>query len=147
LRAAVRDGQRGFRVVVGGGLGSLPLEARLLDEFLPTAQLLPRVEAIIRVFNQYGNRENRHLARLKFVLRSRGIDWFREHVDREYVLILAEGGIEEPEMVPEGFGGFEPQPQPVRAGALLPIVHPDPATPDLDKPGGADPALFTDWGR
>ena len=52
LRAVIRDGRRGFRMLVGGGLGPLPIEAQLLDEFVPEERLLNRCEAVIRVFNQ-----------------------------------------------------------------------------------------------
>src|SRR5262249_29245127 len=67
LRALIRDGKRGFRVVIGGGLGPLPTEAQLLDEFLPEEYLLQRCEAVVRVFNRYGNRKNKNMARMKFV--------------------------------------------------------------------------------
>jgi sulfite reductase beta subunit-like hemoprotein len=123
LRAVVRDGRRGFRAVIGGGLGPLPTEAQLLDEFLPEERLLNRCEAVIRVFNKYGNRENRNKARMKFVMRERGIDWLREQIEREYTDILENGGIAWPELVPEGFGGYQSQPHPLGQGALLPVVH------------------------
>ena len=119
----MRDGQRGFRVMIGGGLGPLPTEAQLLDEFLPEERLLNRCEAVIRVFNQYGNREQPNMARLKFVLRERGFDWLREQIEKEYADILTNGGIAWPEMVPEGFGGYQSNPQPLGQGALLPVVH------------------------
>ena len=123
LRAAIRDGKRGFRVAIGGGLGPLPTEAQLLDEFLPEERLLNRCEAVIRVFNQYGNRQNRNKARMKFILRERGIAWLREQIEREYADILANGGIAWPELVPEGFGAYQSRPQPLGPGALLPVVH------------------------
>ena len=123
LRAVVRDGRRGFRVVIGGGLGPLPTEAELLDEFLPEERLLNRCEAVVRVFNKYGNRENRNKARMKFVLRERGIDWLREQIEREYADILENGGIAWPELAPEGFGGYQSHPQPLGQGALLPVIH------------------------
>ena len=123
LRAVVRDGRRGFRMVVGGGLGPLPTEAQLLDEFLPEERLLNRCEAVVRVFNKYGNRQNRNKARMKFVLRERGIGWLREQIEREYADILENGGIAWPELVPEGFGGHQSHPQPLGQGALLPVIH------------------------
>jgi sulfite reductase beta subunit-like hemoprotein len=123
LRAVIRDGRRGFRMVIAGGLGPLPTESRLLDEFVPEERLVSRCEAVIRVFNQYGNRENRNKARLKFVMRERGFEWLREEIDRAYADILAHGGIATPGMVPEGFGGFESDPQPPGTGALLPVVN------------------------
>ncbi len=77
LIARVRDNggtpQRGFKVLVGGGLSSLPTEAATLTEFLPVEELIPTIEAVLRVFNQYGDRKNKYMARLKFVLRAKGI--------------------------------------------------------------------------
>jgi sulfite reductase beta subunit-like hemoprotein len=66
--------RRGFKVLVGGGLGSLPTEAAVLSEFLPEEELLPAIEAILRVFTDTGNRKNKFKARLKFVLRDKGIE-------------------------------------------------------------------------
>jgi sulfite reductase beta subunit-like hemoprotein len=124
LRAVVRDGKRGFRIVVGGGLGPLPVEAQLLDEFLPEERLVNRVEAVIRVFNNHGNRKNRNTARIKFLVRSRGIEWVKEQIEKEYDDILQNGGIAWPAMIPEGFGGYESNPRPLGNGALLPVVNP-----------------------
>jgi sulfite reductase beta subunit-like hemoprotein len=122
LRAVLRDGRRGFRMAIGGGLGPLPREAQILDEFVPEHRLLNRCEAVIRVFNRYGNRQNRNTARLKFVVRDRGFAWVREQIDREYAEILAHGGIAWPDLVPEGFGGYQSHPEPLGNGALLPVV-------------------------
>lgn len=130
LRAVIRDGRRGFRMVVGGGLGPLPVEANLLDEFVPEERLVAKCEAVIRVFSKYGNRKNKNKARLKFVVRERGFDWVREQIEKEYDDILANGGIPTPQVVPEGFGGFQSVPPPLGTGALLPVVttngHSDP---------------------
>ena len=131
IRAVVREGRRGFHIVIGGGLGPLPTEAQVLDEFLPEERLVNRVEAVLRVFNQYGNRQNKNKARLKFVLRERGIAWLKEAIDKEFADILAHGGIEPAAFVPEGFGGFESHPQPLGDGSLLPVV---------DKASSGDPA-------
>ena len=60
---------------------------------------------------KYGNRKNKNKARLKFVMRERGFDWLREQIEKEYADILANGGIESPEMVPEGFGGYQSNPR------------------------------------
>jgi len=122
LRAMVQDGKRGFRMTVGGGLGPLPYEAQLLDEFLPEENLVSRCEAVIRLFNKNGNRQNKNKARLKFVLRERGWEWVRNEIEKEYADILANGGIATPELVPEGFGGYQSNPQPLGQGALLPVV-------------------------
>jgi len=123
IRAVIRDGKRGFHIVIAGGLGPLPTEAQVLDEFLPEERLVNRVEAVLRVFNQYGNRQNKNKARLKFVLRERGIEWLKEAIEKEYADILANGGIEAAAFVPEGFGGFESNPQPLGNGSLLPVIN------------------------
>jgi sulfite reductase beta subunit-like hemoprotein len=123
LRAVLRDGQRGFRMVVGGGLGPLPVEAQLLDEFVPVERLVNKCEAVIRVFSKYGNRKNKNMARLKFVVRERGFAWVKEQIEKEYQDILSGGGIPTPEVVPEGFGGFQSAPPPLGTGDLLPVVH------------------------
>ena len=122
LRARIREGRRGFRMTIAGGLGPLPMEAQLLDEFVPEERLLNRIEAVIRVFNRYGNRKNKYMARMKFLVRDRGFDWLREEIEKEYLDILANGGIAWPEIVPEGFGGYQSNPQPLGSGALLPVL-------------------------
>ena len=122
LRAVIRDGKRGFRMIIAGGMGPLPMEAKLLEEFVPEDQLLHKVEAIIRVFNANGNRKNKNMARMKFVMREHGLDWMRAEIEKEYQNILANGGIAWPEMVPEGFGAYQSTPQPLGDGALLPVV-------------------------
>jgi sulfite reductase beta subunit-like hemoprotein len=133
-KAVIRDGERGFRVVVGGGLGPLPVEAKVLDEFLPAERIVNRIEAVLRVFNQYGNRKNRNMARLKFVMRERGFDWLKEAIDKEYADILANGGIPTPDTVPEGFGGHLSKPLPLGIGALLPVVDNGPSgNPAFDR--------------
>jgi len=80
VRGSNGTGKRGFKVLVGGGLGSLPTEAAVLVDFLPEEELLPTIEAILRVFNETGNRKNKFKARLKFVLREKGIEEFRRLV-------------------------------------------------------------------
>lgn len=122
LLAQIKDGKRGFRVVAAGGLGPMPVESQLLDEFLPVERLVQRAEAVIRVFNKWGNRQNRNKARLKFVIKERGWDWFKEKVEEEYADILANGGVPIPEAIPEGFGGFQSRPQPLADGSHLPIL-------------------------
>ena len=131
LRAVVRDGARGFRMTVGGGLGPLPTEARVLDEFVPAERIVNRVEAVIRIFNRHGNRNNKNKARLKFILRERGFDWLRDAIEEEYQNILNTGGIAMPAEVPEGFGGFQPVPPPKGTGELLPLYEPE--TPAFTK--------------
>ncbi|HET8924478.1 MAG TPA: nitrite/sulfite reductase [Candidatus Acidoferrum sp.] len=80
VRGSNGTSHRGFKVLVGGGLGSLPTEAAVLADFLPEVELLPTIEAVLRVFNETGNRKNKFKARLKFVLRDKGIDELRRLV-------------------------------------------------------------------
>ncbi|MDO1448312.1 HEPN domain-containing protein [Rhodocytophaga aerolata] len=79
------DGQevRGFKVVVGGGLGAQPYLAQLAYEFLEEDQIIPFAEGVIRVFDRYGERNRRHKARLKFLIEEIGFDTFLELVDKE----------------------------------------------------------------
>ncbi len=75
--------QRGFRLVIGGGLGSVPSSAQVFDDFLPEEELLPISQAISRVFSRLGERANRARARLKFVVKKLGIDETRRLVLEE----------------------------------------------------------------
>src|SRR5215469_17124291 len=121
LRAVIRDGVRGFSMTVAGGLGPLPTEAKLLHEFIPAEDIVRRVEAVIRVFNVHGNRKNKNTARLKFVMRNRGFEWLRDAIEEQYQDILANGGIDMPDQVPENFGGFQAEAPPLGNGQFLPM--------------------------
>ena len=79
--AVVRDGRRGFRLRVGGGLGPLPLIAQTLYEFVPVEELGPVCDGILKVFDEHGNRQDKHRARMKFVLKQHGLEWFRQAVE------------------------------------------------------------------
>jgi len=133
FQALIQEGKRGFRVVVAGGLGPLPVEAQVLDEFLPEEMLVHRTEAVLRIFNEYGNRKNRNKARLKFVMRERGFEWLKENIEREYQDILANGGIPMPDQVPEGFGGYTSKPPALGHGDLLPVLNQTSGTVELDR--------------
>jgi len=75
--ALSRDGLAGFKVVVAGGLSTLPMSAIVLHDFVPAAEIARVGEAILRVFDRLGNRENKHRARLKYVLKKLGEEGFR----------------------------------------------------------------------
>jgi len=82
--ARVRDGERGFRVWVGGGLGNSPRPATLLYEFVPVRRFYPVIEAIIRVFDAEGPRKNRNRARIKFLFdKTYTAETFRSRVEEE----------------------------------------------------------------
>jgi len=83
VRAVRRDGTKGFHITIGGGLGASPKSALVLEEFVPPEKLFTLLEAVLRVFNRHGNRENRARARLKWLLADWGIEKFREAVRAE----------------------------------------------------------------
>jgi sulfite reductase (ferredoxin) len=72
--------QRGFKIVVGGGLGPVPRQARTLTEFAPIEEMLPLTQAVCRVYGKHGEKKNRNAARIKFLVDKWGIEKFREEV-------------------------------------------------------------------
>src|SRR5258706_1381739 len=78
-------GETGFRVLVGGGLGRTPIVGHVIREFLPWRHLLTYIEAILRVYNRYGRRDNIHKARIKILVKEREPQAVREEVDAEWV--------------------------------------------------------------
>jgi sulfite reductase beta subunit-like hemoprotein len=79
----------GFRVFFAGGLGANPHAAQALEEFTPREQLLPTIEAALRTFDHYGNRDNKLRARMKWLLDTMGVDELRERILKERKLLLA----------------------------------------------------------
>ena len=75
--------KRGFKVMVGGGLGAQPVLAITTHEFLEEELLIPYIESVLRVFDRYGERASRHKARIKFLIQKMGIDAFTELVKDE----------------------------------------------------------------
>jgi sulfite reductase (ferredoxin) len=88
--AKVVDGKRGFEFYVGGGLGSVPNQAKLFQEFLPEEELLPMTQAICRVFARLGEKKNRNTARLKFLVNKLGLEEFRRLVLEERKILTPE---------------------------------------------------------
>ncbi|MAN87139.1 MAG: nitrite reductase [Algoriphagus sp.] len=74
---------RGFKVLLGGGLGSQPRHADLVYDFLETDQLIPYIEAVLRIFDRHGERARRNKARMKFLVKDLGLDAFLELVEQE----------------------------------------------------------------
>jgi sulfite reductase (ferredoxin) len=81
--AKIENGVRGFKVMLGGGLGSQPRHADVLFDFLASDKIIPLMEGVIRVFDRYGERKSRAKARMKFLLKDLGIDGFRKLLDTE----------------------------------------------------------------
>ena len=85
LRLVRNDQQEtGFQVFVGGGLGRTPVVGKLIREFLPRYHLLSYLEAILRVYNLHGRRDNKYKARIKILVNSMGIDAFRSAVSDRF---------------------------------------------------------------
>jgi len=77
-------GNIGFQVLVGGGLGRTPIIGQVIREFLPLPDLLSYLDAILRVYNRYGRRDNIHKARIKILVKAVGIARFREQVEADW---------------------------------------------------------------
>ncbi|MGC6432198.1 MAG: HEPN domain-containing protein [Jejuia sp.] len=81
--AKIKDGVRGFKVMVGGGLGSQPRHADVLFDFVETDKIIPIMEGVLRVFDRFGERKSRAKARMKFLLKDIGLDAFRGLIAQE----------------------------------------------------------------
>jgi sulfite reductase (NADPH) hemoprotein beta-component len=84
-------GDLGFEILAGGGLGRTPIIGQTVREFLPREYLLSYLEAVLRVYNLEGRRDNIHKARIKILVRSLGIEEFRRRVEAEWELTRAAG--------------------------------------------------------
>ena len=78
------SGETGFQVLVGGGLGRTPVVGSVIREFLPKEHLLTYLEAILRVYNRYGRRDNKYKARIKILVRAWTPEVFAEKVEAEW---------------------------------------------------------------
>ena len=78
------DGELGFRVLVGGGLGRTPMLASVINEFMPWPHLLSYLEAILRVYNRFGRRDNKFKARIKILVKALTPEGFAEKVAEEW---------------------------------------------------------------
>ena len=85
LRMVRRGDQIGFEVIVGGGLGRTPMIGKVLRDFLPVADLLPYLEAVVSVWNIIGRRDNKYKARIKITVHENGIDAIRDQVETRFI--------------------------------------------------------------
>jgi sulfite reductase (NADPH) hemoprotein beta-component len=115
-------GEVGFEVLVGGGLGRTPMIGKTLRAFLPKRHLLPYLEATLRVYNEFGRRDNLYKARIKILVHSLGIDKMRAAVEAEFVAM-----------------GESPLDLPAETVAAIGAHF---APPDYDPPGEDDEALL-----
>lgn len=77
-------GEPGYEILIGGGLGRTPMIGKVVREFLPKADLLPYVEAILQVYNLHGRRDNKYKARIKILVHETGIDKLREWIEEAF---------------------------------------------------------------
>jgi sulfite reductase (NADPH) hemoprotein beta-component len=85
------DGALGFEVYAGGGMGRTPMIAPCIAEFLPAGRLLSHAEAILRVYNRFGRRDNIYKARIKILVHDLGAEAFRRQVEEEHAHLLTMG--------------------------------------------------------
>ncbi|MEL0455788.1 HEPN domain-containing protein [Flavobacteriaceae bacterium SZ-1-7] len=81
--AKIKDGVRGFKVMIGGGLGSQPRHADVLYDFVETNKIIPIMEGVLRIFDRHGERKSRAKARMKFLIKDIGLEAFKELVAAE----------------------------------------------------------------
>lgn len=81
--AKIENGVKGFKVMLGGGLGSQPRHADTLYRFLASDKIIPLMEGVLRVFDRYGERKSRAKARLKFLLKDIGLEAFKALIEEE----------------------------------------------------------------
>ncbi len=95
LRMVEKDGQIGFEVIVGGGLGRTPMVGKVINPFVTHEDLLPYLEAIVSVWNIEGRRDNKYKARIKITVHEQGLDTFRAKVEERFAVLKPQ------------FGGFD----------------------------------------
>jgi sulfite reductase (NADPH) hemoprotein beta-component len=129
------SGETGFEVLVGGGLGRTPFIGKTIKPFIPGRDLLSYIEAILRVYNQYGRRDNIYKARIKILVHELGIEKFAAEVEEEWramgdsALTLDDAVIEE-----------------IRSRFSYPVYEKLPHMPEELKKAAQDP-LFERWRR
>jgi sulfite reductase (NADPH) hemoprotein beta-component len=118
LRMIERNGEAGFEVIVGGGLGRTPMIGQVIRDFLPRADLLPYLEAIVSVYNLLGRRDNKYKARIKITVHENGIDTIRALVEERFATLrTAFNGADqallaqiEPQFAPPAFAARDTHP-------------------------------------
>ncbi len=128
------DGRLGFAVTVGGGLGRTPMIGHLIRDFLPEEDLLSYVEAVLRVYNLFGRRDNKYKARIKILVHEAGADEIRRQVEEEWQRIRG-GALRLPaEELRRIAAYFAP-----------PVMAPRPATSDVLVRAAEKNPVVADW--
>ncbi len=101
-------GEPGYEVLVGGGLGRTPMIARVIRDFLPKADLLPYLEAILSTYNLMGRRDNKYKARIKITVFENGLDAFRDAVEEKFATYRSQFGGADQALLAEIAAAFAP---------------------------------------
>src|SRR5438067_7785033 len=112
LYAKMHDGQRGFSVHAGGGLGAQPFLAKPIRDFIPDRDLLVWCEAIVRIQHRFGERKNRNKARMKYLVQKMGLERFRAAIEAEAERVDHERGAELRAQVDETLAAYRQPPAP-----------------------------------
>lgn len=135
------DGTIGFRMSVGGGLGPAPRIGHVLREFVPMNELIPTIEAVIKVFDALGNRKNRHKARMKFVIDKLGFEEFKRRWEDAYVAM----GYARPDL--GSIKLLEHQDHPVPLIMPAPVQHTDGNGSENGQEADVRSTAFRQWMR
>lgn len=128
------DGELGFEILAGGGLGRMPMIGKRIRAWLPRADLLAYLEAVLRVYNRHGRRDNIHRARIKVLVKSLGAEEFARQVEAEF----AANRDWAPQLTDEQVAHF--------AAFFAPPPYEQLADADADLAGGGE-AAFQAWYR
>ena len=82
-----QNGEIGYKIIVGGGLGRTPVIGKVINDFLPQVDLLPYLEAVVTTYNLLGRRDNKYKARIKITVNENGLDTFRELTEARFAEI------------------------------------------------------------
>jgi sulfite reductase (NADPH) hemoprotein beta-component len=135
LHMRERDGVVGFEVHVGGGQGRTPIIAALVNEFVPETEILDYLEAIMRVYNRFGRRDNKYKARIKILVTETGAEEFTRLVEEEYAAQQSSEKIALPQAEIDRINAYFAQP----------AFEDKPETSDgFERAKAADPA-FANW--
>ncbi|WP_075995890.1 nitrite/sulfite reductase [Salaquimonas pukyongi] len=102
------QGEPGYEIIVGGGLGRSPFIGKVLRDFLPRAHLLPYLEAILQVYNLSGRRDNKFKARIKILVHETGLEEIRDAVEATFERVLEEFEYPSDALISEIASHFEP---------------------------------------
>ena len=108
IQIVERDGQIGYKVLVGGGLGRTPMIGKVINDFVPEPDLLPYCEAIVSTWNMLGRRDNKYKARIKITVHENGLESFRELTERRFAEVKPQFGGVDQKMLEEIRGMFAP---------------------------------------